>query len=268
MGRFIGIGAGTGSKKMGKSKDWVVCCRSQKKDEEKRPFEVEGKEIFSNRSKQAKPKAGEKMDKKGGKGQSVRWKAWWQQDKIECAVSEEYASCWVHRDCHVTDEQKAALKKAAGLSGGKDECQVRLKGRERDYWMGTEIGMLGGYWFQVEVTAGESSDKKGKMGAGYNNLRRRKKKQHCKVGREEEGSSSNQPELAAFLLALRDKLIEEPLLYLCDNQSLLKAVNRWIGGGRKATLVGASDADTKFWQQPSRYYERGLQQGQQPSLSK
>jgi len=51
------------------------------------------------------------------------------------------------------------------------------------------------------------------------------------VGREEEGSSSNRPELAAFFLALRDTLIEEPLLYLCDNQSLLKAVNRWIGEG-------------------------------------
>jgi len=46
------------------------------KDEEQRPFEVEGKEIFSNRSKQAKSKAGEKPDKKVGKGQSVRWKAW------------------------------------------------------------------------------------------------------------------------------------------------------------------------------------------------
>jgi len=30
---------------------------------------------------------------------------------------------------------------------------------------------------------------------------------------------------------------------LCDNQSLLEAVNRWIGEGRKATLVGASDTD-------------------------
>jgi len=30
---------------------------------------------------------------------------------------------------------------------------------------------------------------------------------------------------------------------LCDNQSLLKAVNRWIGEGGKATLVGAPDAD-------------------------
>jgi len=33
------------------------------------------------------------------------------------------------------------------------------------------------------------------------------------------------------------------LLYLCGNQSLLKAVKRWIGEGGKATLVGAPDAD-------------------------
>ena len=62
-------------------------------------------------------------------------------------------------------------------------------------------------------------------------------------GREEEGSSSKWPELAAILLALRDTLIEEPMLYLCDNKSLLKAVNMWIGEGEKATLVQASDAD-------------------------
>jgi len=233
------------SKKMGKSKDWVVWCRSRKKDGEQNPFEVDGKEIFSNSSKQAKPKAGEKTYRKGGKRRSVRWKAWWRQGNIKCAVSEEYASCWVHQDCHVADEQKAALKKAAGVSGGKDECQVRLKGRERDYWMGTAIGMLGGYRFQGQVTAGDGSDKQGKMGAGYNILERKKKKQQCKVGREarEEGSSSNRPELAAFVLALCDTLIEEPLLYLCDNQSLLKAVNGWIGEGGKATLVVAPDAD-------------------------
>jgi len=108
---------------------------------------------------------------------------------------------------------KAALKKAAGVSGGNDECQLRLKGREHDYWMGTEIGMLGGYEFQGQVTAGNGSDKQGKMGAGYNNLKRKKKKQQCKVGREEEGSSSNRSELAAFFLVLRATLIEEPLLY-------------------------------------------------------
>jgi len=103
--------------------------------------------------------------------------------------------------------------------------------------------MLGGYGFQGQVTAVDSSDKQGKMGAGYNNLRMKKKKQQCKLEHEEMGSSSNRPELAAFFLALRDTLIEEPLLYFCDNQSLLKAVNRWIGEGGKATLVGALNAD-------------------------
>jgi len=148
-----------------------------------------------------------------------------------------------HQYCHVADEQNAALKKAAGVSGGKDESHVRLKGRERDYRMGTEICMLGRYGFQGHITAGDSSDKKGQMGAAYNNLRRKKKKQQYKVEREGEGSSSNYPELAGFFLALRDTPIEEPLLYLCDNQSLLKVVNRWIGEGGKATLVGAPDAD-------------------------
>jgi len=141
---------------MGKSKDWVVWCRSRKKDEEQRPSQVDGKGIFSHRTKQANPKVGEKTDKKGSKGQSVCWKAWWRQGNIKCAVNEEYASCWVYQDRHVVDEQKATLKKAAG---GTDECQVRLKGRERDYWMGTEIGILGGYGFQGQVTAGDGSDK-------------------------------------------------------------------------------------------------------------
>jgi len=61
-------------KKMGKLKDWVVWCRSRNKDEEQQLFEVDGKEIFSNCSKQAKPKAGEKTDKKGGKGRQCAGK--------------------------------------------------------------------------------------------------------------------------------------------------------------------------------------------------
>jgi len=56
-----------------------------------------------------------------------------------------------------------------------------LNGKERDYWIGTEIGMLRGYGFQGQVTVGDGSDKKGKMGAGSNNVRRKKKKQQCKV---------------------------------------------------------------------------------------
>jgi len=79
------------------------------------------------------------------------------------------------------------------------------------------------------------------------NLRRKKKKQQCKVGREEECSSLNRHELAAFLRALRDTLVEEPILYLCDNQSSLKAVDRWVGEGEQATLVGALGSLYQSW---------------------
>jgi len=45
-----------------------------------------------------------------------------------------------------------------------------LTRREDDYWMDTEIRMLGGYEF---VKDGDGPDKQGKMRAGYNNLRRK-----------------------------------------------------------------------------------------------
>ena len=58
--------------------------------------------------------------------------------------------------------------------------------------------------FQGTFTAGDRSNQKGgEMRAGYMNLRKQKKRQQRKVGREEEGSSSNRLELAAFVLALR-----------------------------------------------------------------
>ena len=86
------------------------------------------------------------------------------------------------------------------------------------------------------------------------------------MGREKEGSSSNQPELAAFLLALRDTLIEEPLLYLCDNQSLLKAGNTWIGEYGKATSMGATNAD--ILAAAIEILRKRIAAGQQPSWSK
>jgi len=156
-------------------------------------LEVDRKVVFSNCSKQAKAKAGEKMDKQRGKGQSVRWKAWWRKNNIKCAMSEEYASCCLHQDYHLTDDGKTALKKAARLSRGKDICHLRLEGRECTYWMGTEMGMLGGYGFQgqVPVSAGNGSDLKGKMGTGHNNLMRKKKKQQCNVVERRRAQAQN-----------------------------------------------------------------------------
>ena len=110
--------------------------------------------------------------------------------------------------------------------------------------MGTEIGRLGNYAFRGTVTLDDGSDQKGvEMQAGCVNLRGEKKRQQRKIGRQDEASSSNRPELAAFVLALRGTLMTKPMLYLCDNQALLKAVKRWVDEGGKATLVGAPDVD-------------------------
>jgi ribonuclease HI len=68
-------------------------------------------------------------------------------------------------------------------------------------------------------------------------------KQCVGVGREEEGTSSNRPELAALVLALRATKTTDDMIYLCDNQALLKAVQKWTGEGPKATMVNAPDAD-------------------------
>jgi len=77
------------------------------------------------------------------------------------AVSEDHASCWVHKDLAVTTKQIQALLTAARASGRKDERQVGLTGIEQEYWMGTEIGRLGGYGFRGKVTAGDGSNQKG-----------------------------------------------------------------------------------------------------------
>jgi len=111
--------------------------------------------------------------------------------------------------------------------------------------MGTEIDRLGGYGYRATDTAGvRSNHQGGEMGAGHVNLRGEKQMQQRKVGREEEGSSSNRLELAAFVLTvLCGTPLTKPMLYLYDHQVLLKDANTWAGEGGKATLVQTTDAD-------------------------
>jgi len=62
--------------------------------------------------------------RKEAKGNQCAGKRGSRQGNIKCAVGKEYASCWVLQDYHVADEQKAALKRVAGVSGlgGTHEC--------------------------------------------------------------------------------------------------------------------------------------------------
>jgi len=104
--------------------DWVVWCKSKKGAEGICSFELSGKEIFSNydetESKEEKNKKNW-CQKKANCGQSVRYRSWWKQGNIKTAVSEDHASCSVHKDLTVTTKHIQALLTAARASGGKDK---------------------------------------------------------------------------------------------------------------------------------------------------
>ena len=170
----------------------------------------------------------------------MRYRSWWKQGNIKMAVSEDYASCWVHKDLTVTTKHILALLTATTASGGKDECSVGLTGIEQEYWMGTEISRLGGYSFRGTVTGGDGSNQNE---AGHVNLQEFFKRQQRKVGRKDEGSTSKRLELVAFDFALHGTPVTNPMLYLCDNKALLKVVKRWVDEGEKATLTGVPNAD-------------------------
>jgi len=121
--------------------DWVVWCKSKKGAEEICSFELSGKEIFSNYDEtNLKSKEG-KNKKNGGKkkahrGQSVRYRSWWKQDNIKMAVSEDHASCWVHKDLTVTTKQIQADTRQNGENVNPFGAIASVVGDQSGPWTG------------------------------------------------------------------------------------------------------------------------------------
>ena len=68
---------------------------------------------------------------------------------MEAKLNTVNMMAWVHKECDVIDEEVLTkLQEAWDSSEQKDECIVHLNDLEGAYWMGTEIGQLGGYGFQ------------------------------------------------------------------------------------------------------------------------
>ena len=60
--------------------------------------------------------------------------------------------CWVHKDMYeVRDEvtPRQGVQDAWDDATEKDTCTINLTGPEKDFWMGSEAGMLGCYWFDL-----------------------------------------------------------------------------------------------------------------------
>ena len=64
---------------------------------------------------------------------------------MEAKLNTVNMMAWVHKECDIIEEEVLAkLQEAWDSSEQKDECIVRLNDLEGAYWMGTEIGQLGG----------------------------------------------------------------------------------------------------------------------------
>jgi hypothetical protein len=121
-----------------------------------RGFEHVGKTVLcgkANRSKkeQGEPKAEEGLEDEAPysdvnpSGRARRQKGWWKRGVVETKLNTVNMTAWVHKECDIMDEN--ALLRLQGAWENpqqKDECPVRMDDLEWDYWMGTEVGQLGG----------------------------------------------------------------------------------------------------------------------------
>jgi ribonuclease HI len=121
-------------------------------------------------------------------------------------------------------------------------CRVPLDGLEKEWWSGTELGLLRAYQFPGHVTASDGSVGTGSRGAGFVWLDRSKDGSE-RVGREEEGASSGRVEIGAYAAILRRTPDHEDLLTATDSEVLCRLVDRWVGQGGKASLANTADAD-------------------------
>ena len=245
---------------MSERRDWIVWSRTRpgRKKDEVRGFKTKGKAFFEGRAQKRDENRQspcednmsedemeeEHQDQEKTRGRACRQRGWWKRGAIETSVNSAGMTAWVHTE-HAEAKQEVLQKLQLAWECGeeKDECEVRLSGLERAYWIGSEVGRIGGYEFQGAVFGIDGSNHKGHMGAGCCRLGTPDAEKMARVGREEEGSSSNRPELGGVVPALRQAELHEDVLILCDNESVLKVIRKWVGQGGRATMAVAPDAD-------------------------
>jgi hypothetical protein len=86
---------------------------------------------------------------------------------VETKLNTVNMKAWVHKEFDIMDQDALC-----GLQGPwespeqKDECVVCMTDVERDYWMSTEVGQMGGCGFQGAIFGVDGSRKDGKIGSG------------------------------------------------------------------------------------------------------
>ena len=98
-------------------------------------------------------------------GRAQKGREWWRRGDAGAYLNENGMKCWVHKDMHkARDKVTQGVRDAWHDETEKDTCTVNLTGPEKDFWMGSEAGMLGCHWFRGVVFAGDGSDHRDRMG--------------------------------------------------------------------------------------------------------
>ncbi len=187
----------------------------------------------------------------------VKIKGWWRRGDIRDTKPKKSFECWVKTAADVPTAVMKTLMETLTVpqqNAGKDQYIVDFEGNAKLYWLGTESALIGAFGFSGACTIGDGSCDlpTRSMGAGFCNFRsmqwntdtplsqpllqEQRIRESIKVGREEEGLSSNRPELVALRECLEAHEDHVDLLYLTDSETSLQSIHKWIGCGARLNL--------------------------------
>ena len=102
---------------------------------------------------------------------------------------------------------------------------------------------MGGYNFPGQIATSDGSEVNGSMDAGFNVLKNPKATGSIRVDRTEEGTDSTRVEMTALLEVLIGANVNDNLVIMVDNQSILREISRWVDEGDRTFLALSVNPD-------------------------
>jgi hypothetical protein len=87
-------------------------------------------------------------------------KGWYRRGDIKTTKCKKTRECWVKSPANVPSAAANDIKEdimTPGQNYGKDRYTIDLTGSEATYWLGTESGLLGAFYFDGTCTTGDGS---------------------------------------------------------------------------------------------------------------
>ena len=90
------------------------------------------------------------------RGSSTRRKGWYHTNDIRTTTCPRDMEIWVPKSGKsYSPESIKEIWETWHNDTPKDECKVQLEGPEKEWWTGTELGLLRAYWFSGHVTVSD-----------------------------------------------------------------------------------------------------------------